>query len=98
MNAPRSPLTDAGESPVAARVRAVIRADIRALSAYRVENAEGMIKLDANESPFGLSGAARAEIAAAVAERSKPRCGARSTCRTTSVSCSAMALTSSCSC
>jgi histidinol-phosphate aminotransferase len=67
MNAPLPPMTDADEAQIAARVEEVIRADIRALSAYHVPKAGDMIKLDANESPYGLSGAARAEIAAAVA-------------------------------
>ncbi|MEO8751809.1 MAG: histidinol-phosphate transaminase [Casimicrobiaceae bacterium] len=62
---PASPQASADE--VAARVRATIRPKIRALSAYPVAKATGMIKLDAMENPYGLSGEARAEIAAAVA-------------------------------
>jgi len=52
---------------VAARVAATIRAEIRALSAYPVTKATGMVKLDAMENPYGLSAQARADIAAAVA-------------------------------
>ncbi len=48
-------------------MKATIRPKIRALSAYPVARAAGMIKLDAMENPYGLSGEARAEIAAAVA-------------------------------
>ena len=52
---------------VAARVAATIRAEIRALSAYPVAKAAGMVKLDAMENPYGLSTQARADIAAATA-------------------------------
>jgi len=52
---------------VAARVAATIRAEIRALSAYPVAKAAGMVKLDAMENPYGLSTQARADIAAAAA-------------------------------
>lgn len=55
--------TDAVET----RVKAVVRPKIRALHAYPVAKATGLIKLDAMENPYGLSGEARAEIAAAVA-------------------------------
>jgi histidinol-phosphate aminotransferase len=48
-------------------VAAVVRPEIRALSAYAVAHAEGMIKLDAMENPFLLPEALRAKIAAAVA-------------------------------
>ena len=74
--------------------------------AYPVAKATGMIKLDAMENPYGLSGEARAEIAAAVANvadqplsrrRRRRREGgaapARSRCPTTSRSCSATART-----
>lgn len=57
----------AAAADVAARVKATIRPKIRALTAYPVAKATGMIKLDAMENPYGLSGEARAEIAAAVA-------------------------------
>ena len=52
---------------VAARIKATIRPEIRALSAYPVARAEGLIKLDAMENPFGLTAQVRAQIAAAVA-------------------------------
>ncbi|MEO8306144.1 MAG: histidinol-phosphate transaminase [Betaproteobacteria bacterium] len=48
-------------------VAAVIRPEIRALSAYAVAHAEGMIKLDAMESPFVLPAPLREKIAATVA-------------------------------
>jgi len=51
----------------AAYVAAVVRPEIRALSAYRVAEAQGMIKLDAMENPFALPEAVRAKIAAAAA-------------------------------
>lgn len=57
----------APDDAVLARVKATIRPKIRALKAYPVAKATGMIKLDAMENPYGLSGEARAEIAAAVA-------------------------------
>ena len=41
----------AAASDVAARVAATIRADVRAMRAYAVAKAEGMIKLDAMENP-----------------------------------------------
>src|SRR6516162_5105588 len=47
-------------------VAAVVRAEIRALSAYAVADAQGMIKLDAMENPFTLPEAIRAKIAAIV--------------------------------
>jgi len=52
---------------VAARIKATIREEIRALSAYPVAKAAGMIKLDAMENPFGLTAPVRAQVAAAVA-------------------------------
>lgn len=64
----RSPeRTIADPAAVTARVKAVVRPKIRAMHAYPVAKATGMIKLDAMENPYGLSGEARAEIAAAVA-------------------------------
>ncbi len=48
-------------------VAAVVRPEIRALTAYAVAKADGFIKLDANENPFPLPEALRAKIAAAVA-------------------------------
>jgi histidinol-phosphate aminotransferase len=52
---------------VARRVQATIRADVRALSAYEVAKAPGMIKLDANESPYGMPAALVGPVAAALA-------------------------------
>ena len=48
-------------------VAAVVRPEIRALTAYAVAKADGLIKLDAMENPFPLPDAVRAKIAAAVA-------------------------------
>jgi histidinol-phosphate aminotransferase len=67
MNESRPPRPVADPAAVAARVKATIRPKVRALTAYPVAKATGMIKLDAMENPYGLSGEARAEIAAAVA-------------------------------
>ena len=67
MNDPRPPALPVTEAAVAARVEAIVRPEIRALTAYPVPKAAGMIKLDANENPYGLSAEARAQIAAAVA-------------------------------
>ncbi len=60
--------------PTAARGRsaedvaaAVVRPEIRALAAYPVAKAEGMIKLDAMESPFLLPDAVRTKLAAVLA-------------------------------
>ena len=47
-------------------VAAVVRAEIRALSAYSVADAQGMIKLDAMENPFTLPEAIRTKIASIV--------------------------------
>jgi len=48
-------------------VATTIRSEIRALSAYAVARADGVIKLDAMENPYPLPQAVRAKIAAAVA-------------------------------
>ena len=45
----------------------VIRDEIRALTAYHVQSAEGMVKLDAMENPYRLPDALRREIGEAVA-------------------------------
>jgi histidinol-phosphate aminotransferase len=47
-------------------VAAVVRPEIRALSAYAVADAQGMIKLDAMENPFTLPEAIRTKIASIV--------------------------------
>ncbi|MEP7328135.1 MAG: hypothetical protein ABI777_02895 [Betaproteobacteria bacterium] len=61
MNDPRPPRNAAAGADVAARVQALVRPEIRAISAYHVAKAGGMIKLDANENPHGLSAEARAD-------------------------------------
>jgi histidinol-phosphate aminotransferase len=48
-------------------VAAVVRPEIRALTAYAVAKADGLIKLDAMESPFPLPDSVRSTLAAAVA-------------------------------
>ena len=68
-----SPGPRAGTAPAAARevaafVAATVRPDVRALSAYAVAKAEGMVKLDAMENPWPLPPAARARVAAAAAD------------------------------
>ncbi len=67
MNAPRQPDLTADPRDVAARVAAAVRPEVRALTAYHVAKADGMIKLDANESPHALPDAVRTELAAALA-------------------------------
>ena len=67
MNDSRASKPVASDDAVLTRVKSTIRPKIRALKAYPVAKATGMIKLDAMENPYGLSGEARAEIAAAVA-------------------------------
>jgi histidinol-phosphate aminotransferase len=52
---------------VAEFVAAVVRPEIRALAAYHVPAAAGMIKLDAMENPYTLPDALRAKLAAVVA-------------------------------
>jgi histidinol-phosphate aminotransferase len=74
MNDPRPPHPNpAAFAEVAARVEAVVRPEILALTAYPVAKAAGLIKLDANENPYGLTAEARAQIAAAVANVSVNR-------------------------
>ena len=51
---------------VADIIEAVVRPEIRALTAYAVAKAEGLVKLDANENAFPLPEAVHAKIAAAV--------------------------------
>lgn len=48
-------------------VAAVVRPELRALSAYAVANAEGMIKLDAMENPYALPAGIRARLSEALA-------------------------------
>jgi len=67
MNDPRAPRLGADPRDVAARVAATVRPDVHALTAYHVAKADGLIKLDANESPYGLPEAIRRELGAALA-------------------------------
>ena len=61
-------MTDRAPGPAPADViAAVVRPEIRALTAYAVAKAPGMIKLDAMENPFPLPDPVRARVAAAVA-------------------------------
>jgi len=64
MNAPERALV---EDDVAARIAATVRADVRAMSAYAVAKADGLVKLDAMESPYRLPATLRDAMAAAVA-------------------------------
>ena len=71
MNAPLPPMTAtsrARDDDVMRRVAATVREDVRALSAYHVDKAEGFIKLDAMENPFGLPPALRERLARVLAE------------------------------
>ena len=67
MNDPRPQRLAVADEEVATRVAATVRADVRALHAYAVAKADGMIKLDANESPYGLPEAVRQKLATALA-------------------------------
>ena len=67
MNSPRNEASTPGTS-VADIVAAVVRPEVRALTAYHVADAGNLIKLDANESPFPLPAALRARVAAAIAD------------------------------
>ena len=51
----------------------IIRPEIRALSSYRVQNASGMIKLDAMENPFAFPEPLRAGLSEALATASLNR-------------------------
>ncbi len=58
-----------GASPdVTQLVQQLVREEIRALSAYHVPSATGMVKLDAMENPYRLPDAVRAEIGRTVAD------------------------------
>ena len=62
-------MNDRAQTPSAAElVTALVRPEIRSLSAYPVAKAEGMIKLDAMENPFALPDAARARLGSALAQ------------------------------
>jgi histidinol-phosphate aminotransferase len=66
-NARDAPVVDTREAEVVARVRATVRDDVRAMHAYAVPRADGLIKLDAMENPYPLPADVRAKLAAAVA-------------------------------
>jgi histidinol-phosphate aminotransferase len=55
-------------SAVAGMVAALVRPEIRALDAYAVAKAEGMVKLDAMENPHLLPEAKKAALSAALAQ------------------------------
>ncbi len=59
-------MNDANKGRRAPGPESVIRADIRALRAYPVQHAEGMVKLDAMENPFALPRWLREQIGDAV--------------------------------
>jgi histidinol-phosphate aminotransferase len=52
---------------VSAGPESVIRDDVRAMTAYAVASADGLVKLDAMENPYGLPEPLRRDIAEAVA-------------------------------
>lgn len=65
MNDPRPPMRSvrsADTADVTARVASTIRADVRALRAYPVSKATGLVKLDAMENPFALPAALRERL------------------------------------
>ena len=68
MNDLRAPALAASAADVTARVAATIRSDVRALAAYPVAKAAGMIKLDAMENPYALPADVRARLASALAD------------------------------
>ena len=68
MNDPRPQRLAVADEEVATRIAATVRADVRALRAYSVAKADGMIKLDANESPYPLPEAVRHRLAATLAD------------------------------
>jgi len=65
--AQQSAAVEARDAEMAARVRATVRDDVRAMHAYAVPRADGLIKLDAMENPYPLPAEVRARLAAAVA-------------------------------
>ena len=60
-------MNDRGQPSFADRVAALVRPELRALSAYAVAKAGGMVKLDAMENPHPLPAAQKAALAAALA-------------------------------
>jgi len=73
MNTAQAPVPGVSTAAVAARVQATIRPDVRALKAYAVAKANGVIKLDAMENPYDLPEPVHAELAAALARVSLNR-------------------------
>jgi histidinol-phosphate aminotransferase len=67
VNDPRPPQAPPA-ADAALRVATTVRADVRAMRAYAVAKAGGLIKLDANENPFPLPEVLRERVAAAIAE------------------------------
>lgn len=57
----------AADTAASERVARVVRPEIRALSAYTVAKAQGMVKLDAMENPYPLPSQVRASLDAALA-------------------------------
>jgi histidinol-phosphate aminotransferase len=51
---------------VSAAAEKIVRDEVRAMSAYAVAHADGLVKLDAMENPYGLPAALQREIAEAV--------------------------------
>src|SRR5262245_9444116 len=68
MNDLRSLGFSVSAADVAARIVKTVRPEIRALSAYPVAKAEGMIKLDAMENPYALPADVRTRLARALAD------------------------------
>ncbi len=64
--APRDAPIPADDLTPAGRAAACVRPEIQALAAYHVQDATGLIKLDAMESPYSLPEEVRARMAAAV--------------------------------
>jgi len=58
----------AQRATVADVVASVVRPEVRALSAYAVSNAAGLVKLDAMENPYPLPESIRGRLAAALAQ------------------------------
>ncbi len=61
MNAP-APLPERSTRPLAERIAAVVRQDIRGMHAYAIQPSAGLVKLDAMENPFRLPEALQEEL------------------------------------
>jgi histidinol-phosphate aminotransferase len=68
MNRPNEATLETRRTEAADLVARLVRPEIRALSAYAVPKAEGMVKLDAMENPHPLPAAVRARLDAALAK------------------------------